>query len=235
MNEIATLLGRSDLNRIQDLGYAVIDPFLQSHVCDELSQQLEALAPSGRQRRGGVRDLFACSPATCALVSSAPIREIVEQVLSPKAWAVRAILFDKTPDSNWSVTWHQDLAISVDHRATIAGFGPWSVKAGIVHVQPPVPVLENMLTLRIHLDSCGVDNGALQVIPESHRFGIAPHPPSPHPPSATCALSRGGAVLMRPLLWHSSAKAACPTRRRVVHVEFADIALPPPLDWYERH
>ncbi len=77
MNEIATLLGRSDLNRIQDLGYAVIDPFLQSHVCDELSQQLEALAPSGSQRRGGVRDLFVCSPATCALVRSAPIRELV--------------------------------------------------------------------------------------------------------------------------------------------------------------
>ena len=223
------------MNRLQDLGYAVIEPFLQSHVCDELSQQLEALVPSGSQRRGGVRDLFVCSPATRALVRSTPIRELVEQVLSPRAFAVRAILFDKTPDSNWSVTWHQDLAIAVNHRATVSGYGPWSVKAGIVHVQPPPCVLENMLTIRIHLDPCGADNGALQVIPESHRLGIAPRLPSPHPPPATCATSRGGAVLMRPLLWHSSTKAACPTRRRVVHVEFAHDTLPPPLDWYERH
>jgi len=156
-------------------------------------------------------------------------------MLSPEAFAVRAILFDKTPDSNWSVTWHQDLTITVDHRASVDGFGPWSVKAGIVHVRPPTSVLEHMLTLRIHLDPCGVENGALQVIPESHRLGIIPRPPSPHPPVVTCATARGGAVLMRPLLWHSSTKAVCPTRRRVVHVEFAHDALPPPLDWYERY
>ena len=101
------LLGMSDLDRLDDVGYAVIDPFLQSHVCDELCRQLENLGPSGRQRRGGVRNLFARSAATRALVRSAPVRELVERVLSPKAFAVRAILFDKTADSNWSVTWHQ--------------------------------------------------------------------------------------------------------------------------------
>lgn len=223
------------LDRLRELGYAVIDPFLRSDVCDELCQQFEGLAAQGGQRRGGVRDLFSRSPATCALVRSAPVRELVEQVLSPNAFAVRAILFDKTPDSNWSVTWHQDRAITVNDRTDVSGFGPWSVKAGIVHVQPPVHVLENMLTIRIHLDPCGADNGALQVIPESHRGGIVPRPPSPHPPHATCVTSRGGAVLMRPLLWHSSTKAERPTRRRVIHVEFAHNTLPPPLDWYERY
>ena len=49
--------------------------------------------------------------------------------------------------------WHQDLSIAVKERHEVAGFGPWSVKEG-VPVQPPVEILESMLTLRLHLDDC---------------------------------------------------------------------------------
>ena len=230
-----TLLDRAEVDQIHDHGYTVLDPFLASRNCDELCRQLEGVSPSESRRRGGVRDLFARAPAIRTFVRSAPIRKVVERVLSPGAFAVRAILFDKTPRSNWSVTWHQDLSIAVDRRAALSGFGPWSTKGGVIHVRPPANVLENMLTIRVHLDRCGPDNGALRVIPGSHRFGISPHPPAAHASPALCVASRGGAVLMRPLLWHSSGKATRPTRRRVVHMEFANDTLPPPLDWYERY
>ncbi|MEL7238912.1 MAG: phytanoyl-CoA dioxygenase, partial [Planctomycetota bacterium] len=64
----------------------------------------------------------------------------------------RGILFDKTPDRNWKVAWHQDRSIAVNGRAEAAGFGPWSRKAGVVHVQPPTRVLRQIVTLRLHLD-----------------------------------------------------------------------------------
>jgi hypothetical protein len=65
---------------------------------------------------------------------------------------VRAIYFDKSSDANWLVPWHQDLTLALRERLESPGFGPWSVKDGIPHVQPPVELLERMLTVRIHFD-----------------------------------------------------------------------------------
>lgn len=65
---------------------------------------------------------------------------------------VRAILFDKTADNNWAVPWHQDRTIAVRARHDVPGFGPWSLKAGVVHVEPPFEIIEGMITIRAHLD-----------------------------------------------------------------------------------
>ena len=84
---------------------------------------------------------------------------------------VRSILFDKTPRQNWPVSWHQDLTIAVQKEATCEGYGPWTTKEGVPHVQPPVELLEKMVTARIHLDDTDASNSALMVIPGSHRLG----------------------------------------------------------------
>jgi ectoine hydroxylase-related dioxygenase (phytanoyl-CoA dioxygenase family) len=81
---------------------------------------------------------------------------------------VRAIFFDKSSGSNWLVPWHQDLTIAVASKCEAPGFGPWSVKDGIPHVQPPDELLKQMIALRLHLDDCDASNGALRVIPGSH-------------------------------------------------------------------
>jgi len=39
---------------------------------------------------------------------------------------VRAILFDKTADTNWSPAWHQDRTICVKQRIDVEGFGAWT-------------------------------------------------------------------------------------------------------------
>ena len=79
---------------------------------------------------------------------------------------VRGIYFDKRVDANWKVAWHQDLSIAVKAKAKIEGYGPWSVKAGITHVQPPVSVLEQMLTVRLHLDDTDETNGHYVLSPD---------------------------------------------------------------------
>ncbi len=70
------------------------------------------------------------------------------------------------------MNWHQDLHIGVKKRIESPGFGNWSVKNGILHVQPPVEYLARMLTVRIHLDDCLAQDGALEVLPSSHYTGV---------------------------------------------------------------
>jgi ectoine hydroxylase-related dioxygenase (phytanoyl-CoA dioxygenase family) len=109
------------------------------------------------------------------------------------------------------------------------------VKDGVAHVQPPVEVLEQMLALRLHLDDCGPANGPLQVIPGSHKSGrLNARQISEwrdRQPAKICSVSRGGALLMRPLLLHASSPATEPKHRRVLHLEFAAEPLPCGLQW----
>lgn len=83
-----------------------------------------------------------------------PLTQIAVGRIGAGARPVRAVVFDKTPETNWSVAWHQDRTIVVRSRIAVEGFGPWSVKDGLIHVEPPVSVLEGMVTLRLHLDDC---------------------------------------------------------------------------------
>jgi hypothetical protein len=190
------------------------------------------------------------------LAESEELMGLVSPILGRGAFPVRGILFDKTPGANWFVGWHQDCAIAVkekvDNAATrAAGFGPWSVKGGVVHVEPPAAVLENMVTLRLHLDDCGADNGPLRVIPGSHRHGKLSEAEVKRwvceREAVTCRAQAGDVVVMRPLLLHASSRVDLPgssdadegsrpgaRRRRVVHLEYAAGDLPGGLEWHER-
>lgn len=223
-------------HRIEVDGFAVIDDVLSPATCDTLIDALEQVDAAAGRRRGGLRDLFRLD-AVRRLASHAALRSLVGAALSPDdssldAFAVRALLFDKTPDRNWLVSWHQDVTIAVKERHELPGFGPWSVKHGVPHVQPPSTVLETMLAARVHLDDCGAEDGALEVLPGSHRDGVASARPGNIEPLRV-PVPRGGVMLMRPLLWHRSAKASTPDHRRVIHVEFASDPLPQPLRWHE--
>ena len=106
-------------------------------------------------------------------ITSQPVRELIGNVLGPGCFAVGGILFNKTQQSNWKVVWHQDLTIAVRERRDVNGFGPWTVKAGVLHVQPSTEVMHRILAIRLHLDASGPDSGPLRVIPGSHKGGAA--------------------------------------------------------------
>ena len=151
------------------------------------------------------------------------------------ATPVRVLLFDKTPTSNWAVSWHQDRTIAVKQRADVEGYGPWSVKGGVVHVEPPVAILQNMLTLRVFVDDCLEDNGPLEIVAGSHRHGRLPERDLGDAVvggAAFVACGRAGDVLvMKMLAVHSSKRAVSPSHRRVLHIDYATIGLPSPLEW----
>jgi len=164
--------------------------------------------------------------------------QLAEMVLGPNPVAVRALVFDKRPGANWKVSWHQDLTIAVKERRELAGFGSWTTKAGIPHVQPPSTVLDRMLTLRLHLDPCGPDNGPVRVMPGSHRHGRVSAGQIDEYRAGQgffeCVAQRGDVLAMRPLLLHASSAATSPAHRRVIHIEYAAFdALPTELEWHE--
>ena len=136
------------------------------------------------------------------------------------------------------MAWHQDLTIAVHQRRCVAGFTAWSEKEGVVHVQPPVPVLERMLAVRVHLDDCGPDSGPLRVLPGSHREGrldaAAIDRWKAQVSEVQCLVGQSDLVLMRPLVLHASSAARVVGQRRVLHLEFAAVDLPGNLEWHDR-
>ncbi len=184
----------------------------------------------------GLRNLLDQIPAVRTLAESPPLHTLLAKLGSLGARPVRAVFFDKNQAHNWKVPWHQDLTIAVRVRHETTGFGPWSVKDGVPHVQPPVALLARMVTLRLHLDDCDAENGALRVRPGSHlqgRIAAADLLQWNKAGEITCAVRAGGVVALRPLLLHASSPARIPRHRRVIHLEYSPDLLPPPLEWFD--
>lgn len=227
-------------DEIETNGFATCEAIVSATEVEELLAGITRLNQrAGVRKRIGVfavRNLLEECPAVRELAHSPAIRRLIETVLGAECYPVRGILFDKVPDANWKVPWHQDVTIAVKSRIEADGFGPWSIKADVLHVQPPAAVLEAMLSLRLHLDPCGEANGALRVIPGSHRCGRIAEEQIPSTRAASseriCILGVGDVLLMRPLLLHASSASCVPGHRRVVHLDFATVQLPPGMGWF---
>jgi len=222
-------------------GFLILRDFLPLECCDQLAADLSGYLESHQRdaggRIGGVRNLLRSFPAVAQVAKCERAADLLRCLLSAEAFPVRGIFFDKTPGANWTVAWHQDVHIAGAGRIETPGYGPWSVKAGVPHVQPPVEVLARMLTIRIHLDDCYASNGALRVIPGSHAGGILDDDTFRlwrEKPSVVAEVPRGGALVMSPLLLHASSPAVSPSHRRVLHIEYASCHLSGGLRWFEQ-
>ena len=215
-------------------GYSVAQAALTQEEIVLLRQELSRLAPS-EDRRGGVRSLGLKSEEIRALAVEGPPAALAREVLGSGAKPVKITGFDKNPKANWVVPWHQDLTIAVREKRDVEGFGPWSLKDDIPHVQPPVEILSSMLAVRVHLDDTPADHGALRVVPGSHRLGRIALPEIPEwrvrLGEAICPVAEGGMMLMRPLLLHASSRCRTGAHRRVIHIEYAGCDLPSGLRW----
>ncbi len=228
-------------DQIERLGCAVVERVLDEPLVHGLTSAIEALdeGEAVRRKRGiyGVRNLLEVCPAVRELAASEAIRRLVCPVLGESSFAVRAIFFDKIAGANWSLGWHQDNVIAVRDRHDVEGFAAWSEKASVWQVQPPVEILARMLAIRVHLDDCPVDNGALRVLPGSHRHGWLDDEIDDwkaNIPEFICDVKATDIVAMCPVLLHASAKSSQPRHRRVIHIEYAAEDLPGPLAWHDQ-
>jgi ectoine hydroxylase-related dioxygenase (phytanoyl-CoA dioxygenase family) len=207
---------------VSDRGYAIVPDALDRR---ELSFLLDALPDLEPHRsRAGVRHVL-CHPHVTTVANHPKLREIAEAVLGNSAIPFRATLFDKSPDSNWLVAWHQDTALPLREKIEKPGWGPWSIKEGVIYAHAPTRALGQVLALRLHLDDSTAQNGPLRVLPGTHTRGVLSDDQveqlAKQNSQETCMVPAGGVLAMRPLLIHASSKTQVDASRRVLHIEYA--------------
>jgi len=199
--------------RLHQHGFASAEAILSAAEMKALSAQLEA-----GDGRPGQRERLV-EPWCADLADRLRHHPVLAPVLAPDLVALQCICFEKSAELNWLVSVHQDLSFPVQGHTAHPDWKAWSSKGGTTYVQPPVPVLDQLLAVRLHLDACGAGDGPLVVVPGSHRQGvIAPEVAvSLRAQEKACPAAAGDALLMRPLLLHRSSKALGSSRRRVLH------------------
>lgn len=221
-------------------GFSVVPRVIDPATIVFLREEFERLAPDFASHRNGaafgMRGVSGKSELVREISLSETLKNHVISAIGAKARPVRTIFFDKTSAANWPLPWHQDRVIALAERHNIIGYNKWTLKNDVTHVEPPLTILQQIATVRIHLDDCDENNGALQVVAGWHDRLY---------PSKTLATLRGSdqvetlcanagdAILMRPLTPHSSDKTISDRRRRVLHIEYCSAELPAPLTWRE--
>ncbi len=227
-------------NLIATYGFAVVNEVFNDTEIDSLLHIIAGIDTSKPTFRK-TNDLFAIRQFlkevqdTLAIIFNERLNLLINSVFGEEYFVVKSIYFDKPEDSNWFVAYHQDLTISVDKKLDIQGFGPWTSKHQQFAVQPPLSILEDNFTIRIHLDDTDEGNGALKVIPQSHLKEIY-RPENIDwniETETTCPVKKGGIMFMKPLLLHASNRTSNHQKRRVVHIEFSRSNLPENLKWSE--
>jgi ectoine hydroxylase-related dioxygenase (phytanoyl-CoA dioxygenase family) len=207
--------------QLEDEGYTIVPAVFSSAEIDAIS---DALGSCGLARsRAGIRHAMS-HPSVANLGGDSRLVALASTALDEPSVAYRATLFDKSPEANWLVVWHQDTALPRREKREAPGWGPWSVKEGIVYAHAPTEALRQVVALRIHLDDSTSENGPLRILPGTHEQGVLTddeiHAFSQKISPVECVSARGGVVAMRPLAIHASSKSACDRPRRVLHIEY---------------
>jgi ectoine hydroxylase-related dioxygenase (phytanoyl-CoA dioxygenase family) len=207
---------------VDEHGFAVVTGVFSASEAIALLVSLADLTQ--RNHRAGVRHLLH-HPAIKTIAHDRRVLGMVRAILGGTALPFRATLFDKSPDSNWLIAWHQDTALPLRERRDTPGWGPWSVKEGVTYAHAPAQALEQVLALRIHLDGSTQENGPLRVLPGTHQMGVLTDDQVAYQAkersSVECLVAKGGVLVMRPLIVHASSKSTSDTPRRVLHIEYA--------------
>lgn len=225
---------------IDETGFTIVNHIYSNTEINKILEVIDIAGFKGLNFRKST-DLFAIRqllkeiPDLKAFLFTKKLKNTINDLFGPDYFLVKSIYFDKPENSNWFVSYHQDLTISVDKKVELAGFGPYTLKQDQFAVQPPINILEYNFTIRIHLDDTNEDNGALKIIANSHNRGVY-RPETINwntEKEISCNVPKGGIMIMKPLLLHSSNRTTNKQKRRVIHLEFSNQSLPEELNWAE--
>lgn len=213
-------------------GFVIRDNLFSIEEVDRILKAIESTKEL--QKHFAIRQFFEKIPACRELVFNQKFITFFKKNIGESYFLVKAIYFDKPPNANWIVPWHQDLTIVTNKRKALAGYTKWRLKNKKQYVQPTKDILENIITIRIHLDDCKASNGALKVISGSHKNGINQKLDFNKEKPVICEVKCGGVLLMKPLIYHASKRTENNKNRRVIHLEFASKELPTEITYEER-
>lgn len=209
----------------------MIDPiWLRDRLSPETLEWIEKIA-EGAGRPGGRLDWT--DPAIAAAL--APVTDLVRRHALPDARLVRVVWFTKDDKANWGVPWHQDRVIAVADRHDVPEYRNWSQKGGVWHCEPPLEIFARMRFVRLHLDDCDADNGAMEIARGSEALGVVPNAEASSTaeryPVEMCTANRGDIQILPMLVLHRSQPAKTSAPRRALRLDYASGALPAPLAW----
>ena len=229
---------------IETEGFTIIANVYSEVEIENLISVIEKVTELGTEKSTfrQSEDLFAIRqfhkeiPESLNYIFTHKLKEIITTNFGENYFITKSIFFDKPEKSNWFVSYHQDLTISVNKKIEIENFENWTNKQNQFAVQPPKEILENNFTIRIHLDKTTKENGALKVLNKSHKKGIyrTENVNIENETETICEVEKGGIMIMKPLIFHASNKTTNNERRRVIHIEFSNQILPNELEWSEK-
>jgi predicted DNA-binding transcriptional regulator YafY len=237
--EFSNVSLHDNFQRLTHKGFSILNHVYSKKEVHQIKSKLYAYFKASGQSENevyAIRSLLLEIPELKAMLFNQNLLQILESI-NKDLFLTKAIFFDKTPESNWYVTWHQDLIINVKEKIETEGFTGWTKKSDVHGVCPPVEYLQDTVTIRIHLDDADESNGALKVIPGSHNKKLSNEEIaliSQNSIPYICDVEACGIQIMKPLLLHASAKATSQKHRRVIHLEFNSKELPNKLEWAER-
>jgi len=207
---------------VEEQGLAIVPSVLSTRELIPILVSLADLEPP--RGKAGMRHVL--NHPTVKVVAQNPrLLEMAQAVLGSAAFPFRATLFDKTPDGNRLLGWHQDVALPLQSKIESPGWEAWSEEDGVLYANAPASALEQVLALRLHLDDINEDGGPLRVLAGTHGLGILKdeeierHATYEQP--VECLGARGAVVAMRPLVIHALSKSRSQAPRRVLHIEYA--------------
>lgn len=217
----------------EEKGYDIVEAI---YTAKEVSKIISLLDKKGFKEQFGIRSFLKDNPDFIDLLFTPSLLKLIHEISPNCDKSIKSIYFNKPPTSNWIVNWHQDLTINLQEKREVPNYINWREKDNRVIVQPNTELLQNIFTLRIHLDDCTKENGAVKVIESSHTQGIIEIKEwlkNKKGKEVICEINAGGVMLMKPLTLHFSNRTENNKNRRVIHIEFTDKELPHNLTWKE--
>ena len=196
-------------------GYLVVEDVVTNSRCDALTRTLPPVDASGSRTLLSVGTFQDLAEEIRDLSS---LRKVVGKLV-----AVQCTLFRKLKNRNWAVRLHRDSVVPVK------GDGPWKPcgkKEGLNTARPPREFLDECVAVRISLDAAVPED--ISVVPGSHLDTNE----YTRTQAVQIPVSRGGALVMRPTLAHTSSRLQHSDFRRVLHYLYASPDLPPGYNWY---
>lgn len=224
-------------DNIAQEGFFTAQHFYTDKFIDKIIEQLDSHnALQYSKQKVSDSNLITSVPLIKDLANSRQLISLVKHVLGDNTFPTNAFVLDKTLDNNWGLGWHQDLKVAVKNKIETVGYSNWTVECGIPHAIPPKEVLEKRLSVRIHLDHCFIDNGAILVAPKSHKNGIIQSKIEIEKiisdETVYCEVEKGGVMFITSLLLHKSPYSTTDKKRRILQIDYVGTSLINGLEWY---
>lgn len=240
--DIHPIVAKETIKRVDRRGTAILDGIYSPTEVEQMGKildhyKVDVSNDNNKTEVFAIRKLLQVLPALKKHIFNLKLYTIIKEGMGEGYFLCKALYFNKPSTSNWYVSWHQDIPINVKEKIETEGYSAWTRNQEVISVRPPVDLLKNIYTIRIHLDDTTAENGALQVYPKSHLSilnaeGIKKIHQTK---SSVCGeVEPGGIHLMKPLTLHASSKTTNKQCRRMIHLEFASVSLAGGLEWTEK-